>query len=63
LLIAKFEFLPWLPTKKYEISDREFPDNNAAILTFSQASSAYKTQFWLQKKTRAKKNPGEPRFL
>jgi nitrate reductase beta subunit len=63
LLVAKFEFLYWLPTKKYEISDREIPDDNAPILTFGQASSAYKTEFGLQKKTQAKKNPGEPRFF
>jgi len=48
--VAKFEFLYWLPTKKYEISDREIPDDNAPILTFAQESSAYQTKFGPQKK-------------
>ena len=61
--MAKFEFLYWLPTKKYEISDREIPDDNAPILTFGQASSAYKTEFGLQKKTQAKKTPANRGFL
>jgi hypothetical protein len=55
--VAKFEFLSWLPTKKYEISDREIPDDNAPILTFDQASSTYKTKCRWGKENMNEKKP------